>query len=299
MARTAEEGRAVPDATDAPDAWDGQDSVAPESRRPVAGWVRWRFAGGAVLVVLAIVIGGTAVLLLQFAATHHQSQGLDGIASPAVSVPALTPTGGPSGPSGPGTASGTAGAGERADPNGTGGTGTAEPSGAGEATVLVHVAGAVVHPGIVELPANSRVYQAIQRAGGQAPDAALDAVNLAAPLQDGEQLLVPTRQQADNGYVAGLPAGTGEGTGVGTGLSGSSTGTTGVQNGTVKAGSRINLNTATEAALTTLPRVGPVLAQRIIAWRTGHGRFSSVQELDAVEGVGPKMLESLLPLVTV
>ncbi|HEV7167454.1 MAG TPA: helix-hairpin-helix domain-containing protein, partial [Micrococcaceae bacterium] len=246
-----------------------------------------------------IVIGGTAVLLLQFAATHHQSQGLDGIASPAVSVPALTPTGGPSGPSGPGTASGSAGAGERADPNGTGGTGTAEPSGAGEATVLVHVAGAVVHPGIVELPANSRVYQAIQRAGGQAPDAALDAVNLAAPLQDGEQLLVPTRQQADNGYVAGLPAGTGEGTGVGTGLSGSSTGTTGVQNGTVKAGSRINLNTATEAALTTLPRVGPVLAQRIIAWRTGHGRFNSVQELDAVEGVGPKMLESLLPLVTV
>ncbi|HEY8295703.1 MAG TPA: helix-hairpin-helix domain-containing protein [Micrococcaceae bacterium] len=159
--------------------------------------------------------------------------------------------------------------------------------------MLVHVAGAVVHPGIVELPPNSRVYQAIQRAGGESPEAALDAVNLAAFVQDGEQLIVPTRQQVDSGRVAGLPVRPGA-----SGPSGSAAGGVPGSNG-VKAAVRVNLNTATAEELAALPRVGPVLAQRIIDWRRQHGKFTSVQELDAIDGVGPKMLESLLPLVTV
>jgi competence protein ComEA len=64
-------------------------------------------------------------------------------------------------------------------------------------------------------------------------------------------------------------------------------------------GGKVNLNTADAAALDTLPKVGPVLAQRIVDWRKEHGPFKSVEELDAVDGVGPKMLEALLPLVTV
>jgi competence protein ComEA len=69
--------------------------------------------------------------------------------------------------------------------------------------------------------------------------------------------------------------------------------------GTAAAGGKINLNTADAAALDTLPKVGPVLAQRIVDGRKEHGPFKSVEELDAVDGVGPKMLEALLPLVTV
>jgi len=283
---------------------DGAGSATLNAGKRGAGRVRWRLAAGSVLVVLAMVVGGSAILLLQLAAASNQSQDLRGLASPKVSVPAIASGAGDSeqdpvsGQKGGGTGAKADSANPgRGNAEGSAPAGTAGPTSAGSVTVLVHVAGAVVHPGIVELPANSRVYQAIQRAGGEAPDAALDAVNLAAPLQDGEQLVVPTRQQADNGFVAGLPAGAGAATG--TGASATSGGTGGGTNGNAKAGSRINLNTATEEELATLPRVGPVLAQRIIAWRVDHGRFSSVQELDAVEGVGPKMLESLLPLVTV
>ena len=175
--------------------------------------------------------------------------------------------------------------------------GATENPAEGTKTVLVHVAGAVMHPGIVELAPDSRVYQAVQRAGGETPEAALDGINLAAPLQDGEQLVVPTRQQVDSGYAAGFPVNGRAAT------SGASPGATPVGVGAVSGGTgvgaKVNLNTADEAQLTTLPRVGPVLASRIIAWRADHGRFGSVQELDAVEGVGPKMLDSLLPLVTV
>ncbi len=256
----------------------------------VAGRTRWRMAGGAVLVVLAVVIGGSAMLLLQSAASQQQAQNIGGAPSPRVAVPAVT--GSPSHASGHASAGATS-SGSAGGPA-PGPAATADLTAAGSTSqVLVHVAGAVVHPGIVELPPNSRVYQAIQRAGGESPEAALDAVNLAAFVQDGEQLIVPTRQQVDSGFVSGMPALHGPPGSSGP-AAGGATGTNGV-----KATVRVNLNTATAEDLATLPRVGPVMAQRIIAWRSQHGKFTSVQELDAIDGVGPKMLESLLPLVTV
>ncbi|GAT86908.1 hypothetical protein CVCC1112_1567 [Paenarthrobacter nicotinovorans] len=149
--------------------------------------------------------------------------------------------------------------------------------------VVVHVAGAVNKPGVVSLPQGSRVFQAIAAAGGAAPSAELSAVNLAEVLTDGTKLHVPVV-----GEVAQPAA-----------PSGSGTGTTSGAPGPAAAGAKVNINTASLEELGTLPRVGPVTAQRILDWRKEHGAFTSVDELDAVDGIGPKLMESLKDLVTV
>jgi competence protein ComEA len=151
-------------------------------------------------------------------------------------------------------------------------------------TVVIHVAGAVAVPGVVKLPAGSRVHQAISEAGGAMPSADLNRLNLAAVLADGQKLYVPLAGESipaelPGSAAAGQDPGTGTGTGSGAG--------------------KVNLNTASVEDLDALPKVGPVLAQRIVDWRKEHGPFKSVEELDAVDGVGPKMLETLLPLVGV
>ncbi|WP_120521411.1 helix-hairpin-helix domain-containing protein [Arthrobacter celericrescens] len=170
----------------------------------------------------------------------------------------------------------------------------AEPGSAGPGAgdsggtrIVVHVAGAVKKPGIVSLPAGSRVFEAIAAAGGAASGSSLDSLNLAAVVQDGTRIHVPRKGEE--------PATAGAG-----GSSSATDGTTGGGTGSAGgAGARININTASAAELDELPRVGPVLAERIVAWREEHGPFAAVEELDAVDGVGPKMLEALLPLVTV
>jgi competence protein ComEA len=155
---------------------------------------------------------------------------------------------------------------------------------------VVHVAGAVKKAGVVRLPRGSRVHEAIAAAGGASPEADPDRLNLAALLEDGQKIYVPRRGEpapADKSAPAatsGADAAEADGT-AGTAGEGS--------------GGKINLNTATAEELAELPKVGPVLAQRIVDWRTQQGPFKSPEELDAVDGVGPKMLESLLPLVTV
>ena len=167
--------------------------------------------------------------------------------------------------------------------------------------VVVHVTGAVIRPGVLTLAAGSRLHEAIAAAGGATPTADLDRLNLAAAVEDGQKIVVPERgspgaqdsqggaPREGGGSAAGNESGSG-GTGSG---SGSGSGASG--NGTAK----VNLNTADAEDLATLPRVGPVLAQRIVDWRKQHGRFTRVEELDAVDGVGPKLLEALLPLVRV
>lgn len=145
-------------------------------------------------------------------------------------------------------------------------------------TVVVHVAGAVGEPGVVEAPAGARVFEVLDLAGGSLPDAELSAVNLAGTVQDGQQIIVPRVGEpvlgAQNAVTPGSP---GEGT----------------------SATLIDLNLADAAQLEELPRVGPVLAERIVQWRTQHGPFAHPEDLDAVPGIGPAMLESLLPLVTV
>ncbi len=149
-------------------------------------------------------------------------------------------------------------------------------------TVFVHVVGEVRHPGVYELPMGERVAAAIEAAGAT-EDASLSGVNLARRLVDGEQIAVP---DAD-GLVAGVPAEAfaappGATPGAGSGTSGP-----------------IDLNSADAAALETLPRVGPALAQRILLWRQSNGGFSSTEQLLEVSGIGQKTFEQLSPLVTV
>jgi competence protein ComEA len=136
--------------------------------------------------------------------------------------------------------------------------------------VVVDVVGAVRRPGLYRLRQGSRIADAVARAGGSTAKADLAQVNLAAPLADGEQIVVPRRG------APGAPGG------------GSSTG--------APAGP-VQLSTATLEELDTLPGVGPSTAQKILDYREKHGAFSSVDELDAVPGIGPKRLEQLRELV--
>jgi len=150
---------------------------------------------------------------------------------------------------------------------------------------VVHVLGAVRRSGVVELPASSRVGDALERAGGATDDADLDRLNLARVLTDGERLYVPRVGQQEVpealGPVAdGAAAGPTAGAGAGAGSGGGAAGTGGEESAVV------DLNTADQAVLETLPGIGPGLAGRIIAWRDEHGRFTAVEDLLDVSGIG-------------
>lgn len=136
----------------------------------------------------------------------------------------------------------------------------------------VHVAGAVRAPGLYALPSGARAVDAIAAAGGFASDAERAAVNLARPVVDGEQILVPVVGAAP------LPPAPGAGP---------------ARDGVV------DLNTADAVALEELPGIGPALAERILAWREENGRFASVEDLLAVPGIGEKLLEGLREQVRV
>ena len=135
--------------------------------------------------------------------------------------------------------------------------------------VVVDVVGAVRRPGLYRLAHGSRVADAVTRAGGATSKAELAQVNLAAPLADGEQVVIPRR-------------------GLGGGASASSP---------EAAPGPVQLSTATLEQLDSLPGVGPVTAQKILDYRQKHGAFQSVDELDAVPGIGPKRLDQLRDLV--
>lgn len=147
--------------------------------------------------------------------------------------------------------------------------------------VMVHVTGEVVSPGLYELKPGSRINDALVAAGGPTPAANTSAVNLAQLVTDGSQIYVPAVGEQVTSPVTPV-AGTGN-------SSPQSPGATGL----------VNLNTADASELQTLPQVGPVLAEAIIAWRKEHGGFKSVDELDQVSGIGPAKLEKIRPQVTV
>ena len=144
------------------------------------------------------------------------------------------------------------------------------PASAGERAddVVVYVSGAVASPGVLSLPATSRVIDAITAAGGATPEADLESINLARILVDGEQIRV--------GVIGEPPPVASAGTGT-------------------AAGACVRLATATETELQTLPGIGPALAQRIISYRSTHPRLTSVDELDDVPGIGPSLIEKIRP----
>lgn len=153
-------------------------------------------------------------------------------------------------------------------------------------TIRIHVVGEVVRPGVHTIPAGSRVADAIEAAGGLSPLARPGELNLARELVDGQQLVVggPDRPSEIRGGDEGVGAGS-EGSG-GAG-------------GGAAAPAKVNLNTATAAQLDALPGVGPVTAEKIIAWRTQHGRFTRIEELQEVPGIGPKSFAEIAPHVVV
>ena len=153
------------------------------------------------------------------------------------------------------------------------------PQGAGvtglpAARVVVDVVGAVRRPGLYRLEQGTRIADAVARAGGATGKADLSMVNLAAPLADGEQVVVP--KHGAGGAAAGAGA-AGAGAAATTGP--------------------VHLSTATLEQLDSLPGIGPVTAQKILDYRTKHGAFTSVDELDAVPGIGPSRMDQLQDLV--
>lgn len=148
---------------------------------------------------------------------------------------------------------------------------TPEPGGT-DGTVFVHVAGAVVAPGVYRFLEGARVDDAVRAAGGITAEADLDGINLAARLSDGDKITIPVRGAPGSGGAA---------------TSGSD------------GSGKVNLNTATAAELETLPGIGPALAQRIVAHREQRGPFRTVKDLLKVSGIGPKKFEGLEDLVTV
>jgi competence protein ComEA len=182
---------------------------------------------------------------------------------------------------------------------GRGATPTVQIDRADGGRVTVHVAGAVRRPGLYVLSAGSRVNDALRRAGGPARRADLTAINLAAKLEDGRQVLVPQRVAVPavggGGRGGGAPGSGGGAAGGGAGAVGGG-GAAGAAGGPAVP---VNLNTATLEQLDTLDGVGPGIAQRILDYREQHGGFTRVEELGEVPGIGTKRLATLTPLVTV
>jgi competence protein ComEA len=217
--------------------------VTEQSRGTVLAWV--------VAAVLA------TVAVLRLAGGGHDGAPppvkIDGAGASADGAEADAP-----GPGGAGVGAGAGAAGEGGSGGGAGGEGEG---------VYVHVAGAVRRPGLFRVPAGSRVAAALARAGGPRPKADLTLVNLAARVQDGQQVVVPAAGAAP-------PAGVGAA-------------------GAAPAGAKPSLATATVEQLEELDGIGPTLAERIVEYRESHGGFRSLGELREVEGIGEKRFESL------
>lgn len=226
------------------------------ARDAVGEWVRWFGAGRLVASALSVIVVVAGVAWLVRAPAPP----------PEASLPVATPSGS------------VAGAGL---PQPSGAEPAATPPStvpAAPASIVVHVAGAVARPGLHTVGGGARVGDAVDAAGGPSLDADLDALNLAAPLADGERVYVPAVGEVDPAALPAGPPGTGA---------------------TASPAGPVDLNTASAADLDGLPGVGPSTAQAIVDDRDRNGPFASVDDLDRVRGIGPAKLEALRELVTV
>ncbi|MEP6559673.1 MAG: helix-hairpin-helix domain-containing protein [Nakamurella sp.] len=154
------------------------------------------------------------------------------------------------------------------------------------AELVVSVTGLVAKPGLVTLPAGARVADAIAAAGGIGPEADLTGMNLAARLSDGDSVVIGSSNQAA-GIASSVASSQGSNPAATAGA------------GAAPSSELINLNAADEAALDTLPGVGPVMAQNILAWRQTNGSFTNIEQLQEISGIGPSRYAQIAPLVTV
>ncbi|TFD72294.1 hypothetical protein E3T48_15350 [Cryobacterium fucosi] len=215
---------------------------------------------------MRIGVGAAVVLLIAALATAVVVSAIGGQATHQVITP------------GRGTSSGGAAGGGASSGAAAPGANSPDPTSAPGAIIFVHVLGAVRRPGLFELSAGARVMDAVAAAGGLTETADPAGTNLARRLSDGEQLYLP--------QVGEVPAGPPPASG-GAGPAGGAA-----------SGQKVNLNTATVAELDTLPRIGPLMAQRIIDYREANGPFAAVDDLRSVTGIGDKTFEGLKDLVT-
>lgn len=233
---------------------------------------RWRVPAGAIGAGLVVLLVVAAVGLwwrsVPFTGGSVQGQDLVGASS---GVASASPSADVSeGAESPGPSTG-------ATPSASSGAEVSAP-----AAFVVHVAGAVHAPGVVSVPAGARVADAVAAAGGVTAEAAPSAVNLARLIEDGEQIVIPTLEEAadlpDQAGSAAAPAG-----------GGSPADVRGV----------VDINRADATTLDALPGIGPALAGRIVAWRESNGPFETVDDLASVSGIGPATVEKLRDSVTV
>lgn len=246
--------------------------------------------GIAVLVLIAVGVihlsgAGTAVPLTTEAVT---AQGTTEAEHGENAEKAANP--GNQGGSGGAASDGGDGTDHAAAPQSTAAPDESDAENSDPAELVVHVSGAVASPGVVRLPAGSRVDDALGAAGGPNEDAELAAVNLARPVADGEQIYVP-RPGEEPPASARDPGGAGSAAGATSG--------SGAEDGAEDAGGPIDLNTADATELEALPGVGPAIAQRIVEHREKNGAFASVDALLEVSGIGPATLEEIRAQATV
>lgn len=222
----------------------------------VGEWLRWvgtaRLVASAVSVV--IVVGGAVWLLRAPAPPTEAGIPVAQGSAPAATLPPPAATA----------------------PNATGASDALVP-----ASLVVHVAGAVVGPGVYQLASAARVIDAVTAAGGPVADAELDALNLAAPLADGQRVYVPHVGEVE---PSALPAGAAP---------------SGAGGGDDSNRGPVNVNTASAHELEALPGIGPATAAAIVDDRTRNGPFASVDDLERVAGIGPAKLAALRDQVTV
>ena len=261
----------------APSAVPDVDTASPHAasrweRTPPRGPVlRWR---PALLAVTVLLVAATAWWAVAWLTTP----------APPSAIPAAAAGAGIPQTDAPSTAPSAAGTDARTPEAGPSG----ETSGpAGSTPLRVHVVGEVARPGVVSLAPGSRVADAVRAAGGTTRHARAERINLAAPLDDGQQVLVPSAHTPQDALdrVAGAAQAQPTPT---TGRAGA-----GGEPGGAESGDTVDLNTADATELQTLPGVGPATAEKIIAHRETVGPFTGLQDLDAVPGIGPATLDRL------
>ncbi|WP_336923636.1 helix-hairpin-helix domain-containing protein [Aquipuribacter sp. SD81] len=281
-----------------PEAGAGDDPAVEPVRPRVREATRWRVGGLPVgVVAVGVLVAGVVVAGLALGRSGPEGYvvGPGGVATAPVTAPVTAvgalPVPGASAAPAPGAVAApapvpSAGAGAAAPPPAASKSTAAVTSPPTPAPVLlVHVDGAVEHPGVVRLLPGDRVSDAVEAAGGVLPEADTRLVNLARPVVDGELVVVP----AEGEQAVPVPG------------PGDPPATAGPQPppGGTDPGGLVSLNTADATALQELPGIGPVLAGRIVAWRDEVGPFTSVEELTSVSGIGPAVLEQVRDLVTV